>query len=244
MLLNARSYTFSICTALFYVFVLQNEASAITTYTVNATCPLDGKLTKEMRYGSYNFNGRRLDTKAILLGSPQVLPFPVCKEDGFVIYKKSFKPEELEKARSLVETAEFRLASKIHTNHYLAAIEAEFLGESQFVIGHLYLTASWESEESRFGARNNVTIQTLEYIAKSLLHFSNYLESHNNRDDRWWFAQLISANIERKLAKFQDAIARINTLPLDKVGKKSRAYLTAVKILQLAKQKNLAPGKL
>ena len=241
---KAKSLPLTISTALILGSLMQTEANAITTYTEKVTCPLNGKTTEEMKYGSYNFVGRRLDTKAILLGYPQVLPLPVCKENGFVIYKKAFEKEELKKARDLVNSAEFKIASKIHTNHYMAAIEAEYIGESHFEIAHLYLIASWEVEESGFEVEESKIERTRDYMAKSLKHFSLFLKSHNDQDDRWWFAQLISANFERKLAKFQDAIERIKRLPIETLNNKSRAYLMAKKIQQLSERGNMLPKKM
>jgi hypothetical protein len=222
---------------LFVSLASQNEASAITTYTEKITCPLNGKTTTIMKYGSYNFVGRRLDTKSMLLGSPQVLPLPICKENGFAIYKNDFNDVELEKARELVSSAKFRRLSKIHTSHYMGAFEAEFLGESQFKIAHLYLIASWETEE-------NKTRRTRVYMSQSLRHFLLYLKFHDEHDSRWLVAQILSANLERKLGKFDDAIGRINSLSIDSFNRKSRAYLTAKKILHYAEQRNIAPQRL
>lgn len=216
---------------------LQNQANAITTYTEAITCPLNGQPTRMLKYRSYNFVGRRLDTKAILLGSPQVLPLPVCKENGFVIYKNAFTDQELEAAAKLVQTTKFKTMSKAHTSYYLAALEADFLGESQYKVARLYLMASWEAEERRKDL-------THEYMITSLEHFQVYLNSAEAQGFRRLFAQLFLANLERKLGKFDDAIGRINGLSLKSFSKKSRAYRTAKRILQLAKQGNTDPGRL
>jgi len=161
---NTRSIFLAIGSVLISGYLLHPEANAITTYTEKVICPLNGNTTDEMKYASYNFVGRRLDTKAILLGSPQVLPLPVCKENGFVIYKNMFNQGELKKALKLVKLSEFKIASKIHTNHYMAAIEAEHLGENQFYIARLYLTASWEAEENEKKHLREYMIKSLEYF--------------------------------------------------------------------------------
>jgi hypothetical protein len=74
--------------------------------------------------------------------------------------------------------------------------------------------------------------------------FSNFLSSSDNQDDRWLFAQLISANLERKLARFRDAIERIERLPLDSLEKNSGGFLMAEKIRRLAEQLITIPEKL
>ena len=231
MLRDALSFSLSVSIYLILVLVAQNDANAITTYTEKITCPLNGKVTEIMKYRSYSFVGRRLDTKAILLGSPQVLPLPVCRENGFAIYKDNFNDEELEKARELVKSLKFIRLSRIHTSHYLGAIEAETLGESQFRIARLYQFASWEAEEI-------MANRTRNYMSRSLKYFLLFLKSHDEQDDRWLVAQLLSANLERKLGRFRQAINRIKALSMENFGKTSRAYLTAKKILQYSKQKN------
>ena len=85
---------------------------------------------------------------------------------------------------------------------------AERLGADPYILGLRYISASWEAEDDKPQLLN-------QYLELSLKKFSEFLAGHRTRDDRWWDAELLLANLERRLGRFAEARARLKGLPRD-----------------------------
>ena len=216
---NSKRALITNAVGLIFLVLQVVPAHAVTTAPVEVTCPLTGKVFTTRVFRSFTVRGYRLDSRPVLAGSPQILPLPVCPDFGFPVYR-DFSAEELQEIRKIVRDAEFIKVVEIGNTHHAAAFVEERLGSSAAFLATLYLQAYWEAEDYERGPR-------MSYGIRSLAHFRAYLVGASTQDDDWWNAQIISANLERKLGQFHEAINRLESLPVENLPEGSRT-LTAI----------------
>ena len=133
------------------------QAQALTMYDIEVVCPIDGNKFMAKAVGIYRQTGMRLDSKP--LGSLMApTPYPVCPDNGFVVYKSDFSDEELATLRSMVLSEDYQRARKDHTDRYMVAFMRERMGANSRELGFLYLEASWEAESENSRLVNRVPI--------------------------------------------------------------------------------------
>lgn len=118
-------------------------ARASTVQSVEMTCPYDGTPFTATLQGSGTQFGKTLDYRpygAII--AP--LPLAVCPTNGFVFYRRDFKPDELERMRPFVLSDAYQ-ALKGETPHYRAAWLKQRAGEPALSVTWTLLEASWEA---------------------------------------------------------------------------------------------------
>jgi hypothetical protein len=179
---------------------------ALTTYDREVTCPIGGQKFTTRAVGIYRQNGMRLDSKP--LGSLMApMPFPVCPDNGFVVYKNEFSEAELAELKPIVSSDAYKQARQEHTDHYMAAFMLERLGSSdRHQIASLYLQASWEAEDRKPELVDR-------YRSLSLQSFDAFLTKPSSRNDQWWSAVIIGADLQRMLGDFDGAEKRLSELP-------------------------------
>lgn len=115
----------------------------MTLRPVTMTCPYDGtKFEFQQQMSGTSFD-RSFDFMAF---GPIQSPWPlaVCPTNGFVFYKDDLTPEEIEKLRPFILSADYQ-ALKEETSHYRAARIMERAGEPQKKISTMLLLATWEA---------------------------------------------------------------------------------------------------
>jgi hypothetical protein len=136
------------------------------------------------------------------------MPFPVCPDNGFVVYKNEFSKDEIAALEPIVLSEAYQEAKRQHTDHYMAAFMLERIGHSdRHEIATLYLQASWEAED---GKTNLVD----QYRSLSVKTFDEFLKGQSARSDRWWSAVIIAADLQRMLGDFGAVEKRLGNLPL------------------------------
>src|SRR5262245_12112417 len=96
------------------------RTQALTMFDKEVTCPIGGQTLKTKAVAIYRQTGMRLDSKPLgSLVAP--MPYPVCPENGFVMYKDEFSEDELATLRPIVLSETYRQARQEHTDHYMAA---------------------------------------------------------------------------------------------------------------------------
>ena len=182
-------------------------AHALTYRDKMIICPLDGRPFMARVVNSYTQFGVRLDLKPHgALDAP--IPLPVCPGNGFVMFKRKFAPAEIEAIKKIVFTDAYRKARAKNTNYYMAGYIRERMGAGGDVLGQYYLRASWEAENRKSAAAHR------RYMALALAKFDGFLGTSPKKDRKWWTAQLLAANVERKLGRFAAARVRLERLPV------------------------------
>src|SRR5262249_32836442 len=91
-------------------------AGALTLYEMELPCPIDGQKFRTSMVASYTSRGVRLDLKP--LGTDVApYPYPVCPDNGFVIYQSEFSDAELAAIRSIVAGDEIKAYRREDTHH-------------------------------------------------------------------------------------------------------------------------------
>lgn len=189
-------------------------AQALTYSDKMVICPLDGRPFMARVVNSYTQFGVRLDLKPYgALDAPT--PLPVCPGNGFVMFKRKFTPAQIATIKKIVFTDAYRKARAKNTNYYMAGYIRERMGAGGDVLGHYYLRASWEAENGK------LTADQRRYMALALAKFDGFLGTSPKKDRKWWTAQLLAANIERKLGRFAGARVRLERLPVQTLAASS-----------------------
>jgi hypothetical protein len=173
-------------------------------YLGEVTCPIDGEVFTAIIGSNAESAGQRLDTRR--LGAVvEPVPLPVCPTSGFVVYRRDFSPAQLERARELVDTSEFRGAVRTGNEYSVAAWLAERLGEPKMAIAHFYLEASWLME--------NHPVLNPQYLAQALDWYSAALEELEPDSEKWWQVQALRLELFRRLGRWQEADALLAEVP-------------------------------
>jgi len=181
-------------------------ANAVTTAEVTLTCPIDGRPFKAIQVVSYFQSGMRLDFKPLgALVAPY--PFPVCPENGFVMYQQNFSDGELNVLRAVVASDEYRRLRREHTDYFMAAHLKERMGATAYELAQTYLGASWEAERDRPQLVDR-------YRELALEKCDAFVQGKRGGSRDWWTASILAAELDRLLGRFDAVETRIGTLPL------------------------------
>jgi tetratricopeptide (TPR) repeat protein len=203
---------------------------------VEMTCPIDGTTfhatgtrDADTRYDYADYRrfpyGRFLDLKS---SGATLAPWPIakCPSNGFVIYKSKFTQSELSRLKRYVMSDDYQSMKDMHTNYYLAARIRAHMGDEQARLSYTLLQATWE-------ARSRT--QYAKYAAEALEAYkASLLKPYANADERI-IDQLVAVELERRLGRFDRAIARIHSL-IERKEAKEKIYREVLAVqLKLAK---------
>lgn len=189
--------------ALLATLALTQPAAALTFFEETVTCPIDGKTFTYQAMGSGTTFGQRLDLKPI---GPTAAPppLPVCPDDHFVVFEEKLDPTAIKKLKSFISTGRYRKAiADRESSYYLLALLLEARGEPAEVIGFAYLRASWQVEGD--------APRTERYLTESLKWHERALTG-GVPPDRNFQVELITGELERRLARYDAAAARFTRL--------------------------------
>lgn len=213
-------------------------APALTFAEQEFVCPIGGEAFKARVVASQTRFGQRLDLRPIgALAAP--VPLPVCPGNGFVMFKQDFTEDEIAKLRPIVMSGEYRTARARHNDQYMVAYMLERTGAPVYSIGHAYLRASWQAENAKADAARLALYRSL-----ALRNFEAHLKDTKERDANWWTAAILTAEMERMLGRFEQAVARISALPMDELKAGSAQAAALEQIKTLAQEKKQQPEKL
>ncbi|MEA2903638.1 MAG: hypothetical protein QOI12_1025 [Alphaproteobacteria bacterium] len=213
-------------------------AKALLLGEVQVTCPIDGKSFKTAVIAGFVLHGVRLDLKPLgSLIAPN--PFPVCPENGFVMYRSQFSDAEVAAIKPIVLTDEFRKQRAKHTDYYMAAYVKERLGGDDYDLAQTYLQASWEAERDK-------PQLTVLYRTLALERFEAFLQHDASKSEHWWTASMLAGELERLLGRFEAVEARFRDLPFEEartsLGQAGSALVSATDQIRLhALSHNAAP---
>jgi hypothetical protein len=214
------------------IFAATDSALALTFFEDEFTCPIGGAKFKSRVVGSYTRFGMRLDLKPVgALIAP--IPFPVCPDNGFVMYQEQFSDEEIARLTPIVLAIDYQRARQDHTDHYLAAYLRARMGAGNLELANLYLRASWQAEEK--------PALLSHYRSLALEKFDAYLSHENKPGPEWWLAAVVAAELDRLLGHFDAVAARLDKLPINELEAGSNLRRAIEQIRELAANRNDTP---
>jgi hypothetical protein len=219
------------------VILTSQSVVASTSFRATVTCPIDGKPFSTILVGSYFQSGMRLDFKPTgALFAPY--PYPVCPDNGFVMYQNTFSERELAAIRPIVLSDEYRRLRAENTDYFMIAYVKQRLGADQYDLGNTYLRASWEAENS-----GSERIDEYRKLAREA--FDNFLSGKRTRTDEWWTATVLAAEMDRLLGNFDAVELRISRLPIAEMGATHPGLRTMLDQIGIhARQRNAAPEQM
>lgn len=110
------------------------------------------------------------------------------------------------------------------------------LGENGFSIAYTYLKASWETEGGKLDLHRR-------YLALTISKFDGFLTTAKQATKRWWTAQLLAGNLERRLGRFEAADKRLANLPLSSQPSGSIYRRVATQVRAAIAARDSAPRK-
>lgn len=167
------------------------------------TCPLDGKEFEEAQRAAVYTAGTYLDLKPYGSFEGEFPPLPACPDSGLVMTRKTYTPEQIDKLRAFVASADYPRIREQETRAYMAALQMEQLGEPQARIADRWLKASWS-------ARNPEEYR--RYAEAALRQFRQLAGLVERSSGDWVTAQLAGVELERRLGRFDEAAQRLDTL--------------------------------
>jgi hypothetical protein len=175
----------------------------MTMGEVDYVCPIDGQKFKALTAFSGTQFGMGLDLKP-RGPTPAPWPLPKCPGNGFVMYKKIFSTDELDRLKSYVQSAVYQSLAKGNTNYFLAAKLKAAMGESALSVASTLLRATWE-------ARSREEYQT--YARATIDAYDRVLSEKHSDEDQKLTATLVAGELERRLGLFEKARTRFLGIP-------------------------------
>jgi hypothetical protein len=227
--------------------VVCGQADASKAVLEKFTCPIGGeKFTATVVHSGY-LRGRRLDLRPVgLIVSP--FPMPVCRSNGFVMYKDDFPTEEIAKLTLIVQSQAYQDLRKKHHSHYLGASLRERMGAPDFELAHMYVKASWQAEgewsPGRTGdeeASRKRRALADEYRLLSQRKLDSFMTQTETRSPQWWSAAVVAAELERLLGRFAAVETRLAGLLADAATATAGQRAAMAQIRTHASNKNAKP---
>lgn len=217
--------------------LLSQPASALTFREETATCPLDGKTFPYQAVNSYSQFGMQLDLRPVgALVAP--IPMPVCEDSGFVIYRGDFDDDEISAARRLVRTPEYSALRDSETDYFLAAYQADKLGEDAWTVAVLTLRATWEVQDDPEKYRRYATL-AMTRLEEAGKDYSPTGET----GEKWWTLNLLLVNFHRRLGEFDSAARLLAGLPYRDESEDSGYRIVGERLADLIADKHPAPAE-
>lgn len=205
------------------LLMIPAAAGAGTPVTQKMTCPIGGGSFDFKTAASYTSWGERPDGKPY--GSWTFpLAVPECPDNGLVLYKE-YTAEEIAKLEPLVASDAYQALRNADTPYYRAywLMKAMGLGPEKYLWA--LLQASWEAEPAPETRRR--------YLAE-LAEASAKVPARPG-DLNWIGMEARAANALRELGRFDEALARLDSIPVAglEVAMPSRAKATPAAIAEV-----------
>jgi hypothetical protein len=170
--------------------------------TETMTCPIGGATFQFTTTASYSTSGERPDGKPF--GSWTFpLAIPECPDNGLVLYK-DYTPEEIARLEPLVASEAYQALRKEDTPYYRAYWLMKQMGVGPERSLWALLQASWEAE-----GRPELRKRYLAELAEA-----SAAVPPAPRDLNWIGMEGRAINALRELGRFDEALARLDKVPL------------------------------
>jgi len=194
-------------------------------YEEEIKCPIGNEKFKALYLGTHSTYGTHLDWEPVSYMRFPV-PIPVCPSNGFVVAKKDYSKEELEKLKQVIESKTYKdLYAQKHATFYLYAKLKELSQEKSDDYWWLYLNATWEADH----CKNKVRYK--EYALETIASGKKRLAELNDSDEEFWVLKTVTADLYRRTGDFKASQELI-----DKYGEPSLKDKEANDFFKLAKR--------
>jgi len=199
------------------MLMTRTQATALTIYEADKTCPLCAAEFNAHLAGSGTQFGMRLDLKPLgAIAAPW--PVAVCPKCHFVLLGEDFSDSELAKLKAFVQTKEYQAWGETRSSYFLVAKLLATLGRDDLTLAHVYLKASWQEERKKKFLTEDLQL--------SLKHFEAFLKAGPPNDKKnpnegkeendaagdYQTAQLLKGELLRRLTRFDEAKTHLQTL--------------------------------
>ncbi len=204
-------------------------------YEEEIKCPIGGEKFKAFYLGTHSTYGLHLDWEPVSYMRFPV-PIPVCPSHGFVVTKKDYSKEELEKIKKVIESKTYKdIYAQKHATFYLFAKIKELNEEKFDDYWWLYLNATWEADN----CKNKVRYK--EYALETISAGKKRLAELKDSEESYWVLKTVTADMHRRIGDFKSSQELINKFgePSLKDKEANDFFKLAKKLLQKAiKEKN------
>lgn len=204
-------------------------------YEEEVECPIGGEKFKAHYLGTHSTYGRHLDWEPVSYMRFPV-PIPVCPSNGFVVAKKKYSKEELDKLKKVVESKTYKdIYSQKHATFYLYAKTKELNEEKFDDYWWLYLNATWEADN----CENKVRYK--EYALETISAGKKRLAELKDSEETYWVLKTVIADMYRRIGDFKSSQELVDNYGTPSLADKesNEYFLLAKKLLQKAiKEKN------
>lgn len=204
-------------------------------YEEEIRCPIGDEKFKAFYLGTHSTYGRHLDWEPVSYMRFPV-PIPVCPSNGFVVTKKNYSKEELEKLKKVIESKTYKdIYGQKHATFYLYAKIKELNEEKFDDYWWLYLNATWEADN----CKNKVRYK--EYALETISAGNTRLAELKDSEELYWVLKTVTADMYRRIGDFKSAQELIDKFsePSLKDKESNDFFKLAKKLLQKAvKEKN------
>jgi hypothetical protein len=198
-----------------FVFALAGVLPALgrTLGETKSVCPFSGLPFLAITENSGSQMCMRLDLKPVgFIGAPPRVP--ICPDHRFPVYRTDWSKADIARLRPWVESDEFRILAANESPYFRIARIEERLAAPQQTVAWSYLAASWQVEDDPERYRR--------YLELALARLGTHLatatsdSTQSGRALSNLQANLVAAEIERRLGRFDAALDRL--VPLDAAG--------------------------
>lgn len=200
------------------------------------TCPVGGKTFVVKGTMSCSTFGARFDMRRV--SSCDWVKWPaICPTNGFPVFKRDFSDAEIARFTALVESDAWKKSRQDNLPRFMLYVIKQATTSDHLELAGALLPVFWDAVEQGSGHQER-------YALLLAGHYQEALKTMNDSDDRWWMAQLMLANLDRRFSRFEKAHERIAGLPLDKLAQDSPWHHRFAALGEIIKAKNSQPQRI
>lgn len=198
---------------------------------VTYICPIDGVEILHTYYSDGAMD-RSLDLQP-LGGCRPLYERAQCPNDGMVMYKDNFTPEEVAILKGYLPTVEYQQMIKEDTTYWRVAKLEEKLGAPLYTRWNTLLQATWQASSDQYESYARETINVIEAWS------TNLPKDKAEKGNETW--QLLLGDLYRRVGDFDKAEAYFNNLLAKPAFKDHDSYLVIINYeLELIAKKDQA----
>jgi hypothetical protein len=218
------------------LWLLACVACAVNSIEQKFLCPICGTNWEQRIETSGRSRGLRLDLRQLGdVVDPPTLPqcskcrFPLFSDRLVAQANDPTKAKAFKRLRTFVLGADFQMLSAKNPSYFALAQVQEILGAPHRHVALSYLRASWQVEDREILCR--------QFLEKARVHYLAALAETGAEDPRRTDLVLVCGEVERRLARWDDAEKRFRELEASGILKGTlQAAIPAIQIRLIARR--------
>jgi len=176
-------------------------ANATTFVQERFKCPIGGKRFVAGVVASSTSWGQRPDGRQY--GTLPIFPITECPDNGFLLFKEKFEPQEIAVLTPLVVSTEYQAIRQTETPYYRAWWLQTKVQASPYDLAASLMQAAWETDDN--------PERKVRY-AKLFVAATDTLVRDTEHKSSWFWLNLRAANARRELRDFSGAMAALDRI--------------------------------